>query len=91
MGVSHGFTRTADGEGDSVQYTVIFTWHQDAFLNGYGSFGLQCTTRDSRILWQMTDLCLRRQPVCRLARLLNRLQPSLLHLEDIVEDFVGMW
>lgn len=89
LSVSRGFTQAAGGGTDLWRYSVVFTLHRDEELGSYGSFGVCCTNVQGQVLWRCQDLSLQEPPLCRLVELLNCLQPSPLHLPEIVQDFLA--
>ncbi len=55
----------------------------------YISYGMDIyNTQTQKLIRSIKDICLKKEPLERLITKCNKLQPDIIHIGDIIEDFL---
>lgn len=55
----------------------------------YISYGMDIyNTQTQKLIRSIKDICLKKEPLERLITKCNKLQPDIIHIDDIIEDFL---
>lgn len=71
------------------QYVVCYEKIRRAHVGMFFTYGLDVMDERGERIRRISDISTDREPVVRLARLCNALQPAAVHIDDIVEDILA--
>ena len=70
-----------------ICYSIRQDMLEDENIGQYISFGIDIL-KDGKPIRVIKDVSPNKKRLCSLVNLLNKLQPSLIHIDDIIEDFL---
>lgn len=70
-----------------ITYRIKAEWHIQKEIGLYRAFGI-CLYRHRQLLLHIPDVFCRKQQALRFAAVCNREQPALVHVLDVIEDFI---
>ena len=71
--------------------TVTYQIRKDVLHNEngqYTSYGIN-VSQNGRIIKTIKDISLRKKPLAELVKLCNRLKLSVIHIDDVIDDFLA--